>query len=449
MVTAGVAAPAAAGAAPQPAACCGAAAAKADAAAAAEAAAAAAAARVHVHSAARLPLGLLDALRRDAPAIARAPNFWVPRKAIEAGGGGGTAADAAVAGLYAAHMAPRLADSSWEGAEYWVQVYQPGRGLAFHFDKDEQLLVEEGAMAHPVWSSVLYLTGDDGEGAAREGPTVVIDQVFDQALGRPVPEDPSSCVLVYPRAGAYCVFDGRLGHGVLDSFAPGARATLLVNWWAARPRGVRPATVQQLAGLGIGPLRRAGCQQGGAGSDGPAGNACAVEAEAETVPAAAAAEAETVPAPAAAEAAAAAADGGAAAALEALTLSSSSDAGCGGGGRRACSEPPGGAAIPEVAAPAAAGLDRAVLVDDLLRGAGLALTGPRAASAVRIRHPGLVLLPLDPEQVGEQQQRQQAQAGLAAPRLQTAAAFVPPSMLPCDSEASSGEGSSTSCDEEC
>lgn len=43
-----------------------------------------------------------------------------------------------------------------------VQVYEPGKGLKFHFDKDEQLLVAEGRMVHPLLSSVLYLTGDAG-----------------------------------------------------------------------------------------------------------------------------------------------------------------------------------------------------------------------------------------------------------------------------------------------
>lgn len=65
---------------------------------------------------------------------------------------------------------------------------------------------------------------------------MVIDQVYDQAAGRPDPEDPTRCVLVFPRAGCYCAFDGALGHGVLDSFAGSRRATLLVNWWAHQPQ---------------------------------------------------------------------------------------------------------------------------------------------------------------------------------------------------------------------
>jgi hypothetical protein len=136
-------------------------------------------------------------------------------------------------------------------------------------------------MSHPAWSSVAYLTGASRAGGRREGagggrrggrgwlrgaaearveqlgshsrnlidvkntrrkhdrpkgPTVIIDQIFDPALGRPAPEDPTRSCLVYPLAGSYCVFDGRLGHGVLDSFSKATRATVLVNWWTHQPR---------------------------------------------------------------------------------------------------------------------------------------------------------------------------------------------------------------------
>ena len=39
------------------------------------------------------------------------------------------------------------------------QVYEQGKGLPFHFDKDESLFKEQQAMVHPMLSSVLYLTG--------------------------------------------------------------------------------------------------------------------------------------------------------------------------------------------------------------------------------------------------------------------------------------------------
>lgn len=38
-------------------------------------------------------------------------------------------------------------------------MYERGKGLAFHFDKDEHLFNEEQRMVHPLLSSILYLTG--------------------------------------------------------------------------------------------------------------------------------------------------------------------------------------------------------------------------------------------------------------------------------------------------
>ena len=43
------------------------------------------------------------------------------------------------------------------------QIYEHGRGLAFHFDKDEHLLKEEGTMVHPIVNSIIYLTGDSAK----------------------------------------------------------------------------------------------------------------------------------------------------------------------------------------------------------------------------------------------------------------------------------------------
>ena len=44
--------------------------------------------------------------------------------------------------------------------QHYLQVYEPGKGLAFHFDKDEHAMEENHQMIQPVLSSVLYLTGD-------------------------------------------------------------------------------------------------------------------------------------------------------------------------------------------------------------------------------------------------------------------------------------------------
>jgi hypothetical protein len=47
-----------------------------------------------------------------------------------------------------------------------LQVYEPGKGLGFHFDKDEHVMRSSGQMLNPIWSSVLYLTGSTGAAAA-------------------------------------------------------------------------------------------------------------------------------------------------------------------------------------------------------------------------------------------------------------------------------------------
>lgn len=65
---------------------------------------------------------------------------------------------------------------------------------------------------------------------------MVVDQEFDNERGRAQPSDPQQCVLIYPRRGAFAVFDGRLGHGVLGSAATDLRATLLINWWSHQPQ---------------------------------------------------------------------------------------------------------------------------------------------------------------------------------------------------------------------
>jgi hypothetical protein len=46
------------------------------------------------------------------------------------------------------------------------QVYEPGKGLGFHFDKDEHVMRSQGKMLNPLWSSVLYLTGSTEPAAA-------------------------------------------------------------------------------------------------------------------------------------------------------------------------------------------------------------------------------------------------------------------------------------------
>jgi hypothetical protein len=106
---------------------------------------------------------------------------------------------------------------------------------------------EEGRMVNPILSSVLYLTGgSNGEFSSPSGtplrvlqaPTVVNDQLYDQHTRSTIPEDPTSNTFIFPRENSYCVFDGRLGHGVLDSGCKEERMTLLINWWQTKPENI-------------------------------------------------------------------------------------------------------------------------------------------------------------------------------------------------------------------
>ena len=56
-----------------------------------------------------------------------------------------------------------------------MQVYEPGAGLDFHFDKDEARFRETTTMQHPTLSMILYLYGDSqaalGAQISTRGPT--------------------------------------------------------------------------------------------------------------------------------------------------------------------------------------------------------------------------------------------------------------------------------------
>jgi len=113
---------------------------------------------------------------------------------------------------------------------------------------------EEGRMVNPILSSILYLTGgDDNEKASHntqvdfppssssarvQAPTVVNDQFYNEETHSTVPQDPSSSTFIFPQKNSYCVFDGRLGHGVLDSGCKEERITLLINWWQCKPENI-------------------------------------------------------------------------------------------------------------------------------------------------------------------------------------------------------------------
>ena len=52
---------------------------------------------------------------------------------------------------------------------------------------------------------------------------------------------------MWPLQSSLCVFDGRLGHGVLDSAAAAPRVTMLINWWTYQPQVCLPISEQRLS----------------------------------------------------------------------------------------------------------------------------------------------------------------------------------------------------------
>lgn len=221
----------------------------------------------------------------------------MPRPVAEGADPPAAAFEQAVAQLYARVVRPHLLAGranpragagggpalppAWTGAEVWCQTYEAGRGLDFHYDKDEAAMAGSGAMRNPAVACVVYLVGDrqprqpggrekqqqeEEEAAApppppattrRLGPTVIIDQRWVQGkCGQgaggdgPAPPTPTACALAWPVAGAVAVFAGTRAHGVLSSPLEAVRAALLVNFWAGDPPGgVGRAPAAALAGL--------------------------------------------------------------------------------------------------------------------------------------------------------------------------------------------------------
>ena len=213
----------------------------------------------------------------------------------------------APSGLLTSHGGPLAGE--WTGAEVWCQVYDGGRGLDPHFDKDEAAWAAGGAawgegsggegaggahaerqaaasqpgphrtMRCPAVACVVYLLGGASD-CPRLGPTYVLAQTYDPRTCAAAPPDPDASCIAYPVAGAALAFDGRLAHGVLPSGGgdgvggeggggaasppvPRTRAALLVNWWRGPPpKGVGRAGPDALAGLAR-PL------EGGGGDDDP------------------------------------------------------------------------------------------------------------------------------------------------------------------------------------
>jgi hypothetical protein len=133
------------------------------------------------------------------------------------------------------------------GIEWWIgRMRTTHVPLDFHHDRDVRLFEETGRISHPRWSSVFFLN------PVRGGSLLVTDQRLARR-GRNlvlVPAEARTFATVRPEANRFAVFPGNLCHGVLDALdrVPGRtlgpvprslRLTVVINWWSARPRGLR------------------------------------------------------------------------------------------------------------------------------------------------------------------------------------------------------------------
>jgi hypothetical protein len=93
------------------------------------------------------------------------------------------------------------------GYEWWVHTRPVNASLGhnLHFDTDEAILNKSGEIYHPVYSAVLYLTGDP----QRAGATIVLDQTPDSS------DNATRCWRNIPAPNSLLVFPGNLLHGVL------------------------------------------------------------------------------------------------------------------------------------------------------------------------------------------------------------------------------------------
>jgi hypothetical protein len=152
------------------------------------------------------------------------------------------------------------------GTEWWLGRLRYGQSLALHFDRDMALEQQTGQVAHPLWSSILYLN------RYPSSPTVILDQVLDRGCGALVPAVARNGKAVDPLPNQYVVYRGDLHHGVVASGAAiesagqsrnavqpsEMRLTLLVNYWDRRPL---PPVCRDYDGTVYGALQKT-CESG-------------------------------------------------------------------------------------------------------------------------------------------------------------------------------------------
>jgi hypothetical protein len=146
--------------------------------------------------------------------------------------------------------------------EWWLGRLKYGESLPFHTDRDRSLKKQTGGIAHPLWSSILYLN------RFPSSPTVVYDQVLGPDGKSWVPPVPEFGKTLDAIPNHYATFRGDLRHGVVANGAehklpgrsgkagktPELRLTLLVNYWDRRPM---PPNCRDYDGSIYGALQRA------------------------------------------------------------------------------------------------------------------------------------------------------------------------------------------------
>src|SRR6267143_6987437 len=128
------------------------------------------------------------------------------------------------------------------GMEWWLGRLKFGEELPFHTDRDRSLRHQTGQIAHPLWSSILYLN------RFPSSPTVVLDQVLSPDGKSWIPPEANSGRSLDAVPNHYVAFRGDLRHGVVaneagkklpsgsrkSDKASELRLTLLVNYWDRR-----------------------------------------------------------------------------------------------------------------------------------------------------------------------------------------------------------------------
>ena len=133
----------------------------------------------------------------------------------------------------------RVPAGRYAGVEWWLSRMRTSNvKVDFHRDRDTALAAKTGQAVHPRWSTLLYLN-------RCRGGLLAVTRDDPNPDNRALAPDRHDFDLVEPTPNRFCVFDGRLTHGVLDArnHIPGARLprerslrlAIAINFWAKRP----------------------------------------------------------------------------------------------------------------------------------------------------------------------------------------------------------------------